>query len=158
MPAIFSSIKFWIITIASLAMGLIIFLGYTHYTNLLEQNKQLANDNSTLRVAVDTQSKTVDKAIETIENWDNTAKRFESAVIEMQEINYQSKEQSRRIDEILAKHNLAALSLKKPGLIENRINAGTTDAQRLLRCASGAKDPNCNTKSKATDKAVVTKP
>ena len=41
----------------------------------------------------------------------------------------------------LRKHNLAKLSLRKPGLVERKINAGTKKLFRSLEAISGATDP-----------------
>ena len=41
----------------------------------------------------------------------------------------------------LRKHNLSKLSLKKPLLVEKRINAGTAKLFRSLEILSGAPDP-----------------
>ena len=76
-----------------------------------------------------------------------TIAKMESNMAMLEENNQQLsknlQEASAYKDELIAKlqkHDLSRLSLKKPGLIESRINNGTKEVFDALECLSG----NCN--------------
>lgn len=70
------------------------------------------------------------------ERW---AKAYEQALQVAQEAQTVQKEAStqiRKLNDVLSRHNLHALALAKPGLIERRINSGTADVFSMFERAT----------------------
>jgi len=98
-------------------IGIIFVLGAGSYY-LFDQNQTLMQNNAKLEVAVEEQKAAV-KAIQ--ESYEKQGK----ALGNLQRANNQINAERDRYLEIFKKHNLDMLAVKKPGLIENRINNGT---------------------------------
>lgn len=98
-------------------IGIIFVLGAGSYY-LFDQNQTLMQNNAKLEVAVEEQKAAV-KAIQ--ESYEKQGK----ALGNLQRANNQINAERDRYLEIFKKHNLNMLAVKKPGLIENRINNGT---------------------------------
>lgn len=98
-------------------IGIIFVLGAGSYY-LFDQNQTLIQNNAKLEVAVEEQKAAV-KAIQ--ESYEKQGK----ALGNLQRANNQINAEKDRYLEIFKKHNLDMLAVKKPGLIENRINNGT---------------------------------
>ncbi len=129
--------------IAAIAAVTIITLGYNHYTGLIESVNVLTKNNTELTNAVDEQDRTIAAQDEAIDEWkisqDNLIKRMD----DIQIVAHDAAQETRRLNDIFSRHDLTDLARKRPGLIENRINAGTADAIRMLACASGARRTDC---------------
>ena len=91
---------------------------YSYYTSTQEAIRQLTENNAKLEVAVETQKESM-QAMET--NFKIQAELTNELQKKLQE----SEVYKDNLISKLQKHNLAALSLKKPGLIEKRINDAT---------------------------------
>lgn len=125
----FSSIRIAIILFCISAVG----AGYW-YVQKLQSDLQTARENvAKLEVVAATNQATIQK--------------MESNMAMLEENNQQLsqdlQEASAYKDELIAKlqkHDLSRLSLRKPGLIESRINNGTKEVFDDLECLSG----NCN--------------
>lgn len=132
----------WIIAgVATLALGLIITLGYKHYTGVLEENKVLAASNAELALSLEVQGETVKSQASAILEWQLAVEEAQQQNEELARVAQQATAESRRLNAIFAEHDLTRLSLAKPGLIERRINSGTARVGRMLECAS---DPECD--------------
>lgn len=126
--------------IAALAVASIIGLGYSHYTGLIEDNATLRENNVTLQVAVKGQQAAVTAAARAVEEWKESADRLGKVISEMTETQRSATVQTRRLNDVFAKHDLEALALAKPGLIERRVNSGSAAARRLLECVTSGSD------------------
>ena len=105
--------------------------GYFYYTDTQSTIAQLRENNAQLMVAVETNEATID----------NMSKQALISAELSQELSskLQASESSRnRLIEVFGKHDLTRLALKKPGLIETRINNGTKKAFDGIESVSGA--------------------
>ena len=95
-------------------MGLLVVLGLLTFY-LYTQNQTLTENNIKLEAAVEEQQKTMDALKESYEKQGKSLMNMtrRNAEIEAEKAEYL---------EIFSRHNLDNLALKKPGLIENRMN------------------------------------
>ena len=100
-----------------LLIGVIFVLGAGSYY-LFDQNQTLIGNNAKLEVAVEEQKAAI-VAIQ--ESYEKQGK----ALSNMARANQQIQAEKDSYLEIFKKHNLDLLAIKKPGLIELRINNGT---------------------------------
>lgn len=135
--------KLAIAGVIGLTVVTIIGIGYHHYTGLLETVQVLNGDNTRLRMAHDLQKNTIAVQRKTIAEWRASQAKLIARTAEIQQVADRATEETRRLNGLFSKHDLTNLALRKPGLIERRINAGTRGALRLLRCASGAEGADC---------------
>lgn len=129
--------KFAIYGIMALAVVTIITLGYVHYTGLVEDNARLRENEVKLLVAIETQKEATAAALGAVDAWRKSAADLGKRVDEMAEVQRSATVQTRRLNDIFAKHDLEALSLAKPRLIQRRINSGSAAVLRVLECATG---------------------
>ena len=105
--------------------------GYFYYTDTQARISQLQKNNAALVVAVETNEATID----------NMSKQALISAELSQQLaeKLQTSEASRnRLIEVFGKHDLTRLALRKPGLIESRINNGTKKAFDGIETVSGA--------------------
>ncbi len=136
-------LKLAIAGIAALAIVSSITLGYRHYTGLLAANVTLEKNNAVQGLALSAQDDTIKVQGDAISEWKLAQDELIKRVDEAQQIAEDAAKETRRLNDIFSKHDLAYLARKKPGLIERRLNTGTRAAQRMLECASGAEDTDC---------------
>lgn len=96
-------------------------VGYIFYKDTQSTIATLRENNSKLEVAVDLKES---KIISLEENFE----KQKTLIVDLQKNNIQAEKRLDDTRKILRDHNLTNLSLKKPGLIENRINDGTKKA------------------------------
>lgn len=137
------STKLLIAGIAATAIGTIIFLGYQHYTGLIEDNATLRTNNATLETAIGLQENTIAAQTEALVTWQDAQAEMLRNAERMQEVATMATAQMRLFNDLFAKHNLEELALAKPALLERRLNSGTADMLRMLECASGADGDDC---------------
>lgn len=140
-----SSVPFKAIGVGLVAGGLalVVFLAYRHYTNLVTENRVLAANNAVLETTIGTQSDTIDAQARALDDWAEAQRELLRAARELQTAASAARAETRRLNDIFSRHDLESLALARPGLIENRINAGTGDAMRMLECSTGAERPDC---------------
>lgn len=115
---------------------------YWHYTSVKnERNAALARVGA-LNVAHAVQEDTISTLEGAIDQWQAQATQFQAALNAMTEAQVEASSQTRRLNNVLSKHDLERLSLAKPGLIERRINRGTADILSVFECASGRDCPD----------------
>ena len=105
--------------------------GYFYYTDTQARISQLQKNNAALVVAVETNEATID----------NMSKQALISAELSQQLaeKLQTSEASRnRLIEVFGKHDLTRLALRKPGLIESRINNGTKKAFDGIESVSGS--------------------
>lgn len=122
--------------VATLALGLIITLGYRHYTGMQARIVELEASNSALQVALEVEQATSAAKDDALLEWQIAAEEARIEAEHQAAVARQATAETRRLNAIFAEHDLTRLALAKPGLIERRINSGTADIFRMLECAS----------------------
>ena len=116
---------------------------YWHYTNVKNQRDLAIAQVSALNLQVETQNQTIDSLEIAVEDWSRSAERFQATLDALANAQVEATAEARRLNDVLGKHDLERLADAKPVLIERRINSGTADILRLLRCASGSGSEDC---------------
>lgn len=99
-------------------LGGVFYGGYSYYKDTQARISQLTANNATLKAANKTNEATITQLRENVELQAALTKDLQ------QNLQRAEKYQDKLISQ-LRKHDLTKLSLKKPGLIETRINDGT---------------------------------
>ena len=115
-----------------------IALSYRHYTGLVDDKAELTAKVGTLEQDVAREKARADAFKLTIDKWDEAAAVQADALDRFSNAQREAGETTRKLTDVLSKHDLGALARSKPGLIQTRINAGTADAFRLLEQSTGA--------------------
>lgn len=115
-----------------------IALSYRHYTGLIDDKAELTAKVGTLEQDVAREKARADAFKLTIDKWDEAAAKQAEALDRFSTAQREAGETTRKLTDVLSKHDLGALARSKPGLIQTRINAGTADAFRLLEQSTGA--------------------
>ena len=105
--------------------------GYFYYTDTQARISQLQENNAQLMIAVETNE-------ETIDNMSKQALLSAELSQQLSEKLQVSEASRNRLIEVFGKHDLTRLALRKPGLIESRINNGTKKAFDGIESVSGA--------------------
>ena len=99
-------------------LGGVFYGGYSYYKDTQARISQLTSNNATLKSANKTNEATISELRENVE--------LQAALTQDLQKNLQRAEQYQdKLIGQLRKHDLTKLSLRKPGLIETRINDGT---------------------------------
>ena len=115
-------------------VGSVVYGGYYYYKDTQSRIQTLTENNSKLEIATQQQEKTINTLVE-------DRKKFEELNNELQiKLDNANQYKDKLIDK-LRKHDLAKLSMKKPGLVEKRINNGTKKLFRSLENLTGAPLP-----------------
>lgn len=115
--------------------GIIVAMGATGYLYYKTTESKIADMNAQLQTqagvitAFETRQAEQIKTIEALQN--NLAKTTE-ALNTMSTRNAEIEAEAQRYLSIFARHNLSKLAAAKPGLIETRINKGTSDVFRVI--------------------------
>ena len=107
---------------------------YYYYKDTQSRIQTLTENNSKLEVAHQQQEQTINTMIE-------DRKKFEELNKELQVKLDKANQYKDKLIDKLRKHDLAKLSMKKPGLVEKRINNGTKKLFRSLESLTGAPPP-----------------
>jgi hypothetical protein len=118
-------------------IGGVIFAGYTHYNNILDEKEEAILLANSLKVAKSVQDETIRSQKDVIGIWVKHTEQLKQTIDKMDKARLEASAEANRIKDILNKHDLEKLSLAKPGLIENRINRGTSRALRMLETSTG---------------------
>lgn len=118
-----------------LAAALLVTLGVVYW--LWGERDDLVEQKGALTLALDTQKGATDAAVKNAEAWRVSAEGFKTALDDMAKADTEATKQLRRLNDVLAKHDLGELARKKPGLIERRANAASDAARLRLEQASG---------------------
>lgn len=115
--------------LAAMVVGSIVFAGYTHYNNLLDENAVLKTENYALTVAVDGYK---DRESGMINQMEGANERTLEAQRHLSEA-VKRLEASRKL---FAGHDFAALLAAKPGLIERGMASATKKVFKRLEEAA----------------------
>ena len=105
-------------------IGLLVALGLFSYF-LYQDNQTLKENNCKLEIAVEEQKETMKVMKESYELQGQSLMQLQSRNAEIEQ------DMNKYLD-IFRRHNLNQLAEAKPGLIENRINKGTTDVFKSI--------------------------
>ena len=104
--------------------------GYYYYTDTKETIAQLRENNAALKIVVETNERTIETMAE-------QARLSAELSNELTQKLQQSEASRNRLIEVFGKHDLTRLALRKPGLIETRVNNGTKKAFDEIESVSG---------------------
>ena len=115
-------------------VGGVVFGGYYYYKDTQSRIQTLTENNAKVMAAKEAQDNTIQALIEDREKFDELNKELQTKLDKANDY------KNTLIDK-LRKHDLAKLSLKKPGLVEKKINNGTKKLFRSLENLTGATPP-----------------
>lgn len=140
-----------LLTLGTIALGLVIFLAWRHYAGLLDEINVLRVNASKLEQAVDSQNDTIDAQQKALAEWKANQEKMASLIEESLRVSKNADQELRRLNALFIDHDLGLLAAKKPGLIQTRINAGTDTSRRVLECTSGAQSAYCSDANRKAD-------
>ena len=124
-------LKIYVLVVVLGLVGGSVYGAYYYYKDTQQRIQMLTENTAKLETAKQMQDDTINAMIEDREKFDELNKELQA------ELAAANKYRDVLIDK-LRKHDLAKLSMKKPGLVEEKINAGTTKLFRSLETMSGA--------------------
>ena len=111
-------LKIYILILVVGLLGGVLYGGYYYYKDTQNRIAVLTENSAKLEQATNTQKQTIDTLVE-------DAAKFRVLNKELNTKLEAANDYKNTLIDKLRKHNLAALSLKKPGLVERKINNGT---------------------------------
>ena len=127
-------LKIYLLIIVLGLVGGSVYGAYYYYLDSQERIRVLTENTAKLEVAKEIQDNTINAMIEDRE-------KFAALNKELQANLDKANVYKDVLIGKLRKHNLAKLSLRKPGLVEKKINNGTKKLFRSLEAISGAASP-----------------
>tara|TARA_B100000700_G_scaffold215340_1_gene236658 strand:+ start:165 stop:566 length:402 start_codon:yes stop_codon:yes gene_type:complete len=127
-------LKIYMLIVVIGLVGGVVYGGYYYYKDTQSRIQTLTENNSKLEIATQQQEKTINTLVE-------DRKKFEELNNELQTKLDNANQYKDKLIDKLRKHDLAKLSMKKPGLVEKRINNGTKKLFRSLENLTGAPLP-----------------
>lgn len=127
-------LKIYLLIIVLGLVGGSVYGAYYYYKDSQERIRILTENTAKLEVAKEIQDNTINAMIEDREKFTSLNKELQANL-----------DKANVYKDVLIgklrKHNLAKLSLRKPGLVEKKINNGTKKLFRSLEAISGAAAP-----------------
>ena len=111
-------IKVYMLIVVFGLVGGAVYGGYYYYKDTQARIQVLTENNSKLEVAAQTQNQTIDTLVQ-------DAQKYASLNNELQSRLDSANDYKNELIGKQRKHDLARLSLQKPGLVEEKINNGT---------------------------------
>lgn len=108
-----------------------------HYTGLQDDLKEARAQIAALTVENQVQDATILSLEGVVADWAAHAEALRQTNEAMAQAQTEAAAEQRKLNDVLARHDLEALSLAKPGLLERRINSGTSRILGMFECASG---------------------
>ncbi len=127
-------LKVYILIVVLGLVGGVVYGGWYYYKDTQARIQTLTENSAKLEQAAELQNNT----IATLEA---DAKKYAQLNKELHTKLEKANDYRNTLIEKLRKHDLAKLSLKKPGLVEKKINNGTKKLFRSLELMSGAPAP-----------------
>ena len=112
-------------------VGGVVYGGYYYYKDTQSRIQTLTENNAKIMAAKAAQDNTINTLIEDREKFDELNKELQTKLDK-------ANDYKNTLIEKLRKHDLAQLSMKRPGLVEKRINNGTKKLFRSLESLTGA--------------------
>ena len=127
-------LKLYMLIVVVGLVGGVVDGGYYYYKDTQSRIESLTENNVKIMAAKEAQDNTINTLIADREKFDKLNKQLQVKLDKANEY------RDTLIDK-LRKHDLAKLSMKKPGLVEKRINNGTKKLFRSLENLTGAPPP-----------------
>ena len=127
-------LKIYILIVVVGLVGGVVYGGYYYYKDTQSRIQTLTENNAKLETAKAIQDQTIDTLIADREKFDKLNKELQ---VKLDKAN----DYKNTLIDKLRKHDLAKLSMKKPGMTEKRINNGTKKLFRSLESLTGAIPP-----------------
>ena len=127
-------IKIYILIVVVGLVGGVVYGGWYYYKDTQSRIQTLTENNAKLETAKAIQDQTIDTLIADREKFDKLNKELQ---VKLEKAN----DYKNTLIDKLRKHDLAKLSMKKPGMMEKRINNGTKKLFRSLESLTGATPP-----------------
>ena len=127
-------LKIYMLIVVVGLVGGVVYAGYYYYKDTQSRIQTLTENNAKLETAKAIQDQTIDTLIADREKFDKLNKELQ---VKLDKAN----DYKNTLIDKLRKHDLAKLSLKKPGLVEKKINNGTKKLFRSLESLTGATPP-----------------
>jgi len=124
-------IKIYILIVILGLVGGVVYGGYYYYKDTQARIATLTENSAKLEQATNTQKQTIDTLVADAAKFRELNKELNT------KLDVANNYKNTLIDK-LRKHNLAKLSLKKPGLVEKKINNGTKKLFESFEKLSGA--------------------
>lgn len=115
-------LKIYILIVVLGLVGGVVYGGWYYYKDTQARIQTLTENSAKLEIAASAQKNTIDTLME-------DAKKYAELNNELQKKLEKANDYKNTLISKLRKHNLAKLSMQKPGLVEKKINNGT---QKLL--------------------------
>ena len=126
--------KIYMLIVVVGLVGGVVYAGYYYYKDTQSRIQTLTENNAKLETAKAIQDQTIDTLIADREKFDKLNKELQ---VKLDKAN----DYKNTLIDKLRKHDLAKLSMKKPGMMEKRINNGTKKLFRSLESLTGATPP-----------------
>jgi hypothetical protein len=127
----FSQIKMYAMIAGGVLLLSLVGGTYFYVKHLQSENAILTANNLKLEQSVSLQK-------ETIASMERDAAEVGKQIILVNKEFKKARRERNALRDVLAKHDIAYLAYKKPGLVENIINKGTDDVGRCFEILSGA--------------------
>ena len=127
-------LKIYMLIVVVGLVGCVVYAGYYYYKDTQSRIQTLTENNAKLETAKAIQDQTIDALIADREKFDKLNKELQ---VKLEKAN----DYKNTLIDKLRKHDLAKLSMKKPGMMEKRINNGTKKLFRSLESLTGAIPP-----------------
>ena len=124
-------IKIYLFLIIMGVIGAVGFGGYIYYKDTQARIAILTENSAKLEQAANTQKQTIDTLVEDAAKYRELNKELNTKL-------EAANEYKNTLIDKLRKHDLAKLSLQKPGLVEKKINNGTKKLSKSLEELTGA--------------------
>ena len=127
-------LKIYMLIVVVGLVGGVVYAGYYYYKDTQSRIQTLTENNAKLETAKAIQDQTIDTLIADREKFDKLNKELQ---VKLDKAN----DYKNTLIDKLRKHDLAKLSMKKPGMTQKRINNGTKKLFRSLESLTGATPP-----------------
>lgn len=105
---------------------------YLHYQNIVNERDEALQQVGALTAQNAIQAATIMQLEEVNDEWVVKFDNFQETLARMADNQVKSNEHAKRLNDVLSRHDLTALSMAKPGLIQRRINRGTAGVLGLF--------------------------
>jgi len=133
LSAVIRFLEYILVVVVGLVGG-VVYGGYYYYKDTQSRIQTLTENNAKIMAAKAAQDNTINTLIADREKFDELNKELQ---VKLDKAN----DYKNTLIDKLRKHDLAKLSMKKPGLVEKRINNGTKNLFRSLESLTGATPP-----------------
>jgi len=127
-------IKLYLLIVVVGLVGGVVYGGYYYYKDTQSRIQTLTENNAKVMAAKAAQDQTINTLIADRDKFDKLNKELH---VKLEKAN----EYKDTLINKLRKHDLAKLSMQKPGLVEKKINRGTENLFRSLENLTGAPLP-----------------